>query len=414
MIWEDTGLRVSSKREMNYHEIQILTPCDPDEFSYQLDGIRNVERDERARAFCMNFIEQQFEPALFDACNSRKSMRSRRGLFLIAGIAGRFITPILLGVDVADFIYEQAKKWTESEKQQKFKQVLHQKLIETYKQISSLSDTIVELSLKHEEMEKFLHATIWSTSAFISNVMEVRSKLKNWHLNRKDQPLPKEILQLFQALPACYPYCNLETIGDVECYFSKNSTSYNLVLKYSIEAFNPWMRIVKADPFKIFRLQGEHVCTRKFIGKPYQIFDSRYGLCHHHADTALDNPQVLIEPSKEDCVSNNGKVMRKEQWSEETCVPMDQHDSFAPQVKKSEGFYHIFCNGKYISFGKVTRKCPEYVFKFPFGMNFSIEGAKFTWEGMRSVDIDSQIRVFIDGPEPSCSKSWELREFGKN
>jgi len=70
IIWKDTKVRVPSGREIAAFEVQILTPCDPEELANRLGIVHIGKRNERARAFCLKFIEQKFEQALFDACDS--------------------------------------------------------------------------------------------------------------------------------------------------------------------------------------------------------------------------------------------------------------------------------------------------------------------------------------------------------
>ena len=73
IIWEDTGYRVSIGREMVPFKIKILTPCDPEDFSFYLKTDAKIMKPDAISTLCMNILRKHFEPALFEACHSPKA-----------------------------------------------------------------------------------------------------------------------------------------------------------------------------------------------------------------------------------------------------------------------------------------------------------------------------------------------------
>jgi len=233
--------------------------------------------------------------------------------------------------------------------------------------------------------------------------------LNKWYHERKAHPLPREMIRYFNAFPSNSTHYDLESIKDVECSTTEISTSYYVSLRYSIENYNPRMRVVKAFPFNLFTFEGEFVCPYSYIGQRVQIFDEKYGMCPHPALNPLDKLEVLIEPSIEECIENTKRMAEEIQWQKESCVPKKMYHQFSPQVKKSGQEFHVFCNGRNITIGAIIKPCPNHVFKIPEGLNFAIQGSNITWKNMPEADTDSSVKAFIDSTSLPCSDGERIK-----
>lgn len=204
-------------------------------------------------------------------------------------------------------------------------------------------------------------------------LMDISKDWSNGKVNEK-------LFEIFNVSSPCGKNCPVKYMVPQNCFHNPKKQIISILIDAPI--IDPYEKILLADPFKMYSLQGGSLCSVTYNGPNAVIHNTQIeSTCLFYVSEYITS-ELVLKPDPETCWEGT-QANIEELWTMGTCKIKKFVESDVVQVTldQNTGITMIYCFPFIITFEidkNSTLACPNYVFSLKGNTSFAIGRLRFT------------------------------------